>query len=128
MAMGGQQGQTAPPHGWQPQAGVPPPYQQAGPPAPQPKDASAIGCMRRMIAATSGTDLKTRLDWQVGLAGEKARCEDFKDDMLGMTELCVFGWTKEGSSVINLLHSVALFPGLGSAPELRGQVISRLRG
>ena len=121
--MGGQQGQAAPPNSWQPQAGVPPPYQPAGPPAPQPKDASAIGCMKRMIAATSGADLKTRLDWQAGLAGDKARCEDFRDDVLGMTELCVFGWMKEGSAVINLLHSTARFPGLGSAPELRGQVV-----
>ena len=75
--------------------------------------------MKMMIAATSDADLKTRLAWQAGLAGDKTRCEEYKDDMLGMTELCVFGWMKKGSPVINLLNSAARFSRLGGVTELQ---------
>ena len=64
-----------------------------------------------------------QLGWQRDLKGEKDPCEEFKDDVLGMQELGVFGWMKKGNSFIQLIHSPARFSGLGASSDLRGQAI-----
>ena len=70
--------------------------------------------------------MKTRLAWQSSLNGDKAPCEDFRDDVLGAAELCVFGWMKKGSPFVQVIHSVARYSGIGGAAELRGHVIGFL--